>query len=128
MLMTPGICVQTIRELLDFVNAGRTNGIVSDMLKTVSETELRVIAFNLLGWLKFQARWRNCRPLELNTAYSWCKNLQLLLDNSETIGQVFTISEDRVDFRSEIDEETRNMMRAAVDRGYGPTIRPLDAT
>ncbi len=119
--------MQIIKDLLDYVNNDKSTVPASKICDRLDQSELRVIVFNILGWLKFQKRWHKDRPLELKSEFAWCRNLRALLDDNEPMRSLFEISENQLDFRSEIDEATRESIRSIVDAGYNPKIRTSPA-
>lgn len=114
--------MESVNELLDCVEKGRSADWLAVVERQIGRKRLRVVAINILAWLKSQNRLRTKRPLDLNMAYPWCTDLIAYLAPDVHLVSIFVISENTFDFREDVDENSRNAIRAMVDRDFRPPL------
>ena len=103
---------------------------LSDTDTEYNMTDLIVIAIEILTWLKLEYKrslWRaegrtiKQRPMHIDENYPWCALLINLLEAETIFSKVFTINGNALDFRSDINEEYRALLRKTAYDKYNPT-------
>jgi hypothetical protein len=118
--------METIESLLDYVDTKRLSERLAVPPDKISHDDVRVAAIKILGWLKSQNRMATKRALPLNSEFNWCVNVATLLAEVPNLRTVFFATDSEFDFRPEINQETRNEIRAIVDARYRPPLMSLN--
>ena len=106
----------------------------ASLLMDVNEydiTSLRVIATELLSWMKLQQKrmlWINSgkktslKPMTLNMSYQWCQLLCQYVETQSKFNEAFEIRDGYLDFRKDLAEEYILYAFQVAYEKYNPQI------
>ncbi len=95
----------------------------------IEQQNLNVIVIEILSWLKLEYKrgiWisegkkTSFKPLKINMHYSWCIDLERLVTQEELFQKYFKIKNAEFDFRNEITERERAVLRKKAYENYAP--------
>jgi hypothetical protein len=118
--------MQPFDELIDYLESGQAGPRLAIVEQRIGLERLRIIAGRLLGWLKSRHHMRYKAaypPLRLNMSYDWCRDFAAVIAEDSILNSLFAVSEDGLDFRREIDEQTKNDVCSFVDSRHHPRMR-----
>jgi hypothetical protein len=110
--------MRVIEDLLDYVERGVVSEELSGAKDQIGQERLRVVTIMILHWLKCEKG-----PLSLNMSYPWCVELLALMRLDSRLSSLFVASGLSLDFREDIGNDTREMIRSTVDLRYKPSFR-----
>lgn len=82
--------------------------------KCFDKENLNVIVIEILSWLQLQhkrkiwieqGRKAKLNPMKLNMNYPWCNELIIYMSQDNALSEYFSISENTLDFRTDISKE-----------------------
>lgn len=111
-----------VHDLVGFVESGNTPPSLSQNNNTIGSRSLRVVAINLLGWLKSRAKFPNERPLTLRSDFEWCANLRTLMSSSPELSAMFQIDGDAFNFSSAVPQAQQREIEQFVNQNYRPPL------
>jgi len=110
-------------DLINYVAKRPGSGMLNSALKTIGETEVRIIAIKLLGWFKEQARSGRRSSLHYNEHHTWCRNLNTLVTEIPELNELLLVDGRRIDFSSNVSDDDRVEITEFVDAHYSPRLR-----
>ncbi len=102
-------------------------GVTSD----IEQRTLVVIANDILEWLKLERKrelWIEQgkaiahKPLELNMDYPWCKDLERLLNEDNSLAEVFRIKDNCLTFKDSVSDDYIHEARVLAHEKYNPPM------
>lgn len=115
-----------VEKLLDYRNNRN-----SEIFENVKKDNLTVIVTELLSWLKLERKreiWieqgkKTClKPLELNFNYPWCNDLVEILNGDNCFSEVFYVSEKKLYFKENVDQNYIQEARRLAYDMYNPEM------
>jgi len=118
-----------VNKMIDYT-INRNNEVFGIMPKIDSDS-LIVIVIEILSWLKLerkrelwieQGKKTKLKPMELNMNYPWCKDLVQVFKMDNCFSDVFTIKDNYLMFRDDIDFEYIREARVMAEKEYKPEM------
>ncbi len=111
-----------IIQLADFVETGQIDEVLVSAHSALARRDLRVIAVNILTWLKVESKNKSQRPLQLNLEYTWCKNLVRLVQQDSDFSQIFVVENNELRFANNINPIERRNIQDYANEHYKPRL------
>ena len=103
----------------------------ADIFGSVESDNLIVIVTELLSWLKLerkrevwieQGRKAKLKPLKLNMSYPWCIDLANILQEDNSLAEVFCIEGESLTFKDSVSSEYIYEARQKAYENYNPEM------
>lgn len=112
---------QLVTELIDFFKNGKVTGSLTNAADMVGERTLRVIAINLLPWMKRILRPKP-EPLQLLQDYPWCLALTELIKEDSSFRTLLVVEGGGVFLNSRISKEEISKIQEVCTAAYNPPL------
>ena len=116
-----------IMELVQYVVDDRSSALVDLMETSVGRSNARLIAINIIGWLRRRREYKHRKPLDLDYSITWCMKLRDLCERESPFGGMFTIQGNSMNFSSAIPAAEQRDIEEFAWNNYEPTIMKSDS-
>jgi hypothetical protein len=114
---------RTIVTIIEFMKAGKTGAKeIEAAIAEIGQLQFRLIAINILSWLKSQKRMGKLRALELNEDHDWCRDLLHLMKDRAFLADLVHVKGTSVLLLSELAKDEVTDLLAFVDTEYRPRL------
>lgn len=115
--------VEVIRSLIEYVaKPGSDTPLLQNDIDVIGDQRFRILAINLLGWIKRRLDKSEPGPKKLNPDFTWCQNLIDVLDQQGEVARVFEVRDGHLRFASCLPESEAKQIIADVDLRYSLTV------
>lgn len=108
----------TIKQLIVFFLNGDIGPDLLPTIDVMDQQRLRVAAIRLFHWLTGRAK----KPLFLENDTEWSHNVCDMIRAVKGLDDMFIVSPDSIDFRSDISEDYREEVRQFIRQHYRPQL------
>lgn len=114
---------KTITGMLEFVNLGTTDvAEIEASIAQLGRLRFRLVAINLLSWLKSQGRMGKMCPLELDERHAWCRDLVRLVGGKTFLADLVCVKGTSVVLLPGLTAGEVKDLLAYVDAEYRPRL------
>ncbi|QDU01063.1 hypothetical protein V6x_07410 [Gimesia chilikensis] len=109
-------------ELAGFLNRGEAGVMLKPLEEKLGRLNLRAAIIDLFKWMRTRHRFKNNRPLVLETEYPRTAFLRQLVSEVEPLAAVLDVNEKQIQFSEHVSEKERLEILAYVDAEFRPRL------